>query len=190
MPADLPNSAPAVKSNRNERLSAVSFFDKRCQPRWHWVGGTFYARSRPRFAPSCLGGRTPRGHCFAATPTKTSKAVICHRQIWNLLARQFPSSPLGWTRCRLIRDQQNRGSAVQLQQKRGPLELGLRLLQARGSPPSRRTSKPWYRNPKVSKHESASSHPWRRSKPCEGAQPSLRLAPCHGHESITLIMFR
>ena len=45
-------------------------------------------------------------------------------------------------------------------------------------------------NPKVSKHESASSHPWRRCKPCEGAQPSLRLAPCHGHESITFILFR
>ena len=153
--------------------------------------GNFLCEITPPLRPLPASGVEPGGAIAARQlQQKQTKAVICHRQNWNLLARQFPSSPLGWTRCRLIRDQQNRGSAVQLQQKRGPLELVLRLLQARGSPPSRRTSKPWYCNPKVSKHESASSHPWRRSKPCEGAQPSLRLAPCHGHESITLIMFR
>ena len=35
-----------------------------------------------------------------------------------------------------------------------------------------------------------SSHPWRRCNPCEGAQPSLRLAPCPERESITFILFR
>ena len=38
------------------------------------------------------------------------------------------------------------------------------------------------------KHESASSHLWRCCNPCEGVKPSLRLAPCHGHESIIFIL--
>jgi len=49
---------------------------------------------------------------------------------------------------------------------------------------------PGYCNPKISKHESVSSYPGRRCNPCEGGQPSLRLAPCPEHESTAFILFR